>query len=89
MVRVWRMNLRPGGSKKGYDTTKYCIDNNLLGIGWRIEPDREYPNHKAYVAAARPWIERYYAKKIGPNEVRNWIAASTSINSMQKGDFCM
>jgi hypothetical protein len=80
------MNLRPGGRKRGYDSFKYCIENSLLGVGWRIEPDREYADHDAYVAAARPYVEQHYAKQIGPSEVRNWRHASMSLKNMQRGD---
>jgi hypothetical protein len=35
-VQLWRINLKPD-SKQGVDAAAFCIDRNIVGIGWALD----------------------------------------------------
>jgi len=39
-MQVFRIKINPGGTASQDDTFQYCLDNKLLGVGWRIQPNQ-------------------------------------------------
>jgi len=40
MPTVWRLNIKIAASE-GIDPRMFCINNNILGVGWPVEFDGE------------------------------------------------
>ena len=34
MTTIWRLNIKPD-PEEGVDPRMFCIDSNILGIGWQ------------------------------------------------------
>jgi hypothetical protein len=75
-MKVWRIIIKPD-SKKDVDATKFCIDSEIIGIGWGVYS----------VPATR---EEYFeaAKKIPAyKKSKSWKEATTTfLNRMNPGD---
>lgn len=77
-MNLWRIHIKPA-SKTGFDSRKYCIDNNIVGFGWPIPKVEALINSDEYYLRAR---EIY----VGPND-KSWYKAWNALrNKMQVGD---
>lgn len=36
MTKIWRLNLKTA-AKNGVDPRKFCLERNILGVGWKVE----------------------------------------------------
>lgn len=67
-TRVFRIKINPSGGTASPDVTfQYCLDNKLLGVGWRIPPDqlRATKNWDDYKTKAVPeYYEVKHIKKV-------------------------
>jgi hypothetical protein len=76
-MKLWRINLKPGLSKPGLDVTEFCVEREIMGIGWKVDPT---PVSKAdYLKRGK---ECY-----GGKGKRSWSAAANALlNRMSIGD---
>ena len=35
---IWRLTINPA-AEDGIDPRKFCLENNILGVGWRVDQD--------------------------------------------------
>jgi hypothetical protein len=47
-MHVFRIHIRPKGTADTQTTFKYCLDNRLLGVGWRTKSQRNTKNWDEY-----------------------------------------
>jgi hypothetical protein len=77
-MTLWRIHLKPA-SKTGFDSRKYCIDNDIVGFGWPI------PDIKSPISSGEYYLQ---AKDLylGLND-KSWHQAWNAIhNKMEIGD---
>lgn len=55
-MSIFRIHIKPGGKASRKTTFEYCIDNNLLGVGWQVEDMDNTKNWEDYYEKAK---ERY------------------------------
>lgn len=78
MIKVWRLNIKTA-SKKGVDPRRFCLDNNILGIGWQVEVDGEI-GWDAYYKEAKNKYSKYG---------RSWTVAINVLKKrMRKDHLC-
>lgn len=76
--QVWRIHLK-SAAQGGFDPGEFCISNQIVGIGWRVEPDVDEMPWDAYFQLAK---EEYGAGN-------GWWAAINAVrNRMAIGDLC-
>lgn len=78
MKNVWRLNIKTA-AKAGVNPRQLCIENNILGIGWRVS---QYGNvaWEDYIAEAKGRYKSYG---------RSFTVAINAVkNRMQVGDIC-
>lgn len=81
MTQIWRLNIKTD-SEEGVDPRKFCISNNILGIGWAVKDDVKNTDWDAYYKLA----EEAYCKKMND---KGWRPAINAIkNRMQVNDLC-
>lgn len=79
-MNIWRLTISPS-SKEGIDPRRFCIDNNILGVGWGVDTDDDGTlDWDTYVQLGR---ERYYPKDNGW-----WPAVNAIGNRMEVNDLC-
>ncbi|MCF2501041.1 hypothetical protein [Dyadobacter chenhuakuii] len=77
-MTLWRIHLKPA-SKTGFDSRKYCLDNNIVGCGWPIPNISSPITSDAYYSNAK---ELYLA-----HNYKSWHSAWNAINNkMEVGD---
>ena len=77
MSNVWRINLKTGAIS-GIDPREFCLNRNILGVGWAIDYDRPDLN----------W-EIYHKIASNTHKDKGWSAALNAIiNRMQVNDLC-
>ena len=55
MSKLFRIHIRPhGGNKDMYATFQYCLDNGVLGVGWRVDEINETQEWEVYDRLAAP-----------------------------------
>lgn len=63
-MQVFRIKINPGGTASQDDTFQYCLDNKLLGVGWRIQPPNQLRSTKNWdVYATKVKEEMGYDEK--------------------------
>src|ERR1700676_918943 len=77
VMKLWRINLKPGSHKPGLDVTEFCVERKVVGIGWVVDP--------APISKEDYWKrgkERYSGKG-----KRSWSSAANALlNRMAPGD---
>jgi len=76
---VWRLNIKTGASE-GIDPRMFCINNNILGVGWPVEFDGGVDWDTYYKLAE----ETYYKK----GDKGWWPAVNALKNRMKVNDLC-
>lgn len=36
-MNIFRMHIKPDGKASRKRTFEYCLENNLLGVGWKVQ----------------------------------------------------
>lgn len=71
-MHVFRIHIRPGGLENSEISFNYCLNNNLLGVGWRVpkEPN-ELINWDTYEQRSRGKISivRYINKWVSKDDL--------------------
>jgi len=78
MKTVWRLNIKTG-AHEGVDPRKFCIDKNILGIGWPLDTIDVIPNWENYSRLA---------KELYKDDNGWWPAVNALKNRMQVDDLC-
>ena len=78
MATIWRINIKTAAIQ-GIDPRKFCIDRNIVGIGWGV--DSKFANFKGYYNLAE---KKYY--KTGDRGW--WPAINALLNRMENNDLC-
>ncbi|WP_068329876.1 hypothetical protein [Psychrobacter sp. P2G3] len=52
-MNIFRMHIKPGGKASRKTTFDYCIDNNLLGVGWQVRDVNNTKNWEDYYEKAK------------------------------------
>lgn len=76
-MKLWRINLKPGSQRPGQDVTEFCVERQIVGIGWKVET---VPTSK---------VDYLHQGKLsyGGTGKRSWSAATnTFLNRMSIGD---
>lgn len=73
MTQLWRVHLQTDGT----DSRRFCIDKNLVGVGWPIENDNLGVDWPTYEAAARLQYK---------SGVRGWAATLNALYQRMKVD---
>ena len=60
MTTTWRLNIKTG-AEEGVDPRMFCIDRNILGIGWRVPVNPDTP--LGWDAYQDLGMEEYYLKR--------------------------
>ena len=76
---VWRLNIKTAASV-GVDPLMFCINYNILGVGWAIEHDGDVDWDTYYKIA----MEVYYKK----GDKGWWPAVNALKNRMSANDLC-
>ena len=79
MTTIWRLNIKTD-AEEGVDPRTFCIDRNILGIGWPVDSDTPL-DWDAYYALG---TEEYYEK----GDKGWWPAVNAIHNRMATGDLC-
>lgn len=79
MAKVWRINIKTG-SQEGTDPRQFCINKQVLGIGWPIDTD-VYVDWETYYRIAE---EKYYKTR----DKGWWPAINAIKNRMSINDLC-
>ena len=77
-MNLWRIQLKPD-AKKGVDPCKFCIDREILGIGWPVKSDSPID-----------WdTYQKLAESEGFNKYVSWKSAINALHDrMNAGDLC-
>ena len=81
MTTIWRLNIKTG-AEEGVDPRMFCIDRNILGIGWRVPVDPDTP--LGWDAYEDLGMEEYYKE----GDKGWWPAVNAIHNRMKIGDLC-
>lgn len=81
-MNLWRLNIKTA-SKNNINPRIFCIEKNILGVGWSVETDNNDLSDKKYIELA---TERYYKKE--NRDSGWWKSANSIINKMQINDLC-
>ncbi len=74
-MNLFRIHIRPsGGNANMNDTFQYCLNNGLLGVGWRVEKLSNTRNWEEYEQAAAEHYEsiqqpRYIRQLVSVNDL--------------------
>jgi hypothetical protein len=41
-MTLWRLNIKTA-AKKGFDPRKFCVEQNLAGVGWGVADENGHP----------------------------------------------
>lgn len=72
---LFRIHIRPsGGTANGKTTFQYCLDNGVLGVGWRLNEYQHIVEWDKYEGLAAPVHDnlntcRYIKKKVGEGDL--------------------
>ncbi len=77
-MKIWRIHLRSGG----IDPDTFCIDNNLLGVGWHVDGGVNGMNWDDYYELG---MKQYYPD---PNHKGWWPALNALVKRMKVNDLC-
>ncbi|MBD3617465.1 MAG: hypothetical protein HUJ22_12925 [Gracilimonas sp.] len=79
-MKVWRLNIKP--ASKNIDPRKFCLQQNIMGVGWPIDTK----------AKKIEWDEYYKKAKKFYKEERNdngwWRALNAIKNRIKADDLC-
>ena len=79
-MTIWRINLK-SDAEEHIDQRKFCIENNILGVGWSVDGGYNGMDWAAYYVLG---METYYEKGD-----KGWKPALNAIrNRMEIGDLC-
>lgn len=74
-MNIWRINLK-SASINGVNPRQFCLQNNIVGVGWRVDNQGEVLNWEQYYSSA---LKRYGDK--------SWKKALNALkNRMKIGD---
>lgn len=80
MPQIWRLQA-PSPSAKGVDSSTFCIENDVVGVGWPVEPAEDL----------LPW-DIYYRRGLKIYEQKQdarWFPAVSALKKrMVVGDLC-
>src|ERR1700694_389837 len=79
MPQIWRLNAAES-PEKGTDSNAFCIENDVVGIGWPVDPDEDLLDWEIYIRRGR--------QKYETNSSEWWQAVSSLKNRMVTGDLC-
>jgi hypothetical protein len=79
MTTAWRLNIKTGASE-GINPRRFCIDRNILGVGWPVDADGEVDWERYYKLGE----ETYYKR----GDKGWWPAVNAIKNRMQINDLC-
>jgi hypothetical protein len=82
MPQIWRLNAAES-SGKGQDSNAFCIENDVVGFGWPVEPDEDLLEWEIYAQRGR---EKY--RTHSGSGADWWNAVSSLKNRMVTGDLC-
>lgn len=78
MTSIWRLNIKTA-AKKGIDPRRFCLDKNILGVGWKVNQTGTV-EWEDYIAEARSEYK---------HRGRSFTVAINAIkNRMEIGDLC-
>lgn len=78
-MTIWRLTINPAANED-VDPKRFCIDRNILGVGWPVDTIGPLDWDTYYALAA----ERYYNE-----DNRGWLPAVNAIhNRMEVDDLC-
>ncbi len=80
MATIWRLNIKPD-AEENIDPRKFCIDKNILGIGWPVDLDEPLDWNDYYVAGKKKYREEKGDKGW-------WPAVNAIRNRMEINDLC-
>jgi hypothetical protein len=72
-MTVWRLHIRPDANRSA-DPVQFCLDRNVIGIGWSVEPSPK---------SREEYLEKGRAKYQGS---KGWKQAATAIIDSMKQD---
>ena len=78
-MNVWRINIKTD-SAEGVDPRRFCLDRNILGVGWPVG-ERESLDWDKYQALGT-------AKYCDKGDKGWWPAVNAVRNRMAEGDLC-
>jgi len=52
-MNIFRIHIKPGGKALRETTFKYCLENNLLGVGWQVQDVDNTKNWEDYYEKAK------------------------------------
>lgn len=79
MTNVWRLNIKTAASEN-VDPRKFCINRNILGVGWPVDSEEEMTWDNYYKFGE----EGYYNQ----GDKGWWPAVNAIKNRMQINDLC-
>lgn len=69
---VFRIHIRPEvGTASMKDSFDYCLKNEILGVGWRIDPSKTPRTWGAYLEEA----ERIHKNLQVPKYIKRWVSS--------------
>ena len=74
-MHLFRIHIRPGGGFAGMkETFQYCLDEGVLGVGWRTNSNKNTTDWEEYFKEASPIHEKlnvceYIKKWVGKNDL--------------------
>lgn len=85
---LWRINIKPD-VKNRENPREFCINNNILGVGWSVGDEKNMSWEEYYDKA----LKKYYYKNEDSKEVKDggvswWKALNAICNRMKEGDLC-
>lgn len=84
-MQVWRIHLRPRGGGRGIDpedSVKLCLQENLIGIGWPVDPAPRDPHDPDEVYSIAERMPNAYDAL----SLRSLRQALNALASMEEGD---
>ena len=83
MTTIWRLNIKPDAAK-GVDPRMFCIERNILGIGWPVVSPVDADTPRDWDAYYNLGMEQYYNE----DDKGWWPAVNAIHNRMKIDDLC-
>ena len=83
MTTIWRLNIKPD-AEKGVDPRMFCIDRNILGIGWPADSPVDTDTPLDWDAYYNLGMEQYYNER----DKGWWPGVNAIHNRMKIDDLC-
>ncbi len=80
MPNIWRLNVKTD-AQAGIDPHKFCIERNIMGVGWAVETGEQSLDWESYYKLGE---EEYYRN----NDKGWWPAVNALHNRMNVDDLC-